>query len=160
MDGVSVGKIESFKWRAGVAMQSSNCEVLHVPYVSVALTVSDGDNKKDTRTIEMSLSQFHEFARVFKEMHNLFVNSLQNIFPQHSAILGLREDHLRLMLIHLGVVMIVCMLNLKQVFGPHKRRWCIHLDILFDANLTKKREMRIFCLFPNYIKVMRQGSHN
>lgn len=53
---------------------------------------------------------------------------------QHSAILGFREDHLRLMLIHLGAVVIVYQAYLEVWPGVQQSRAAPAHSVLVDAS--------------------------
>ena len=54
----SVGKLVDFQWKLGVAVKSNNCKNLGSPFVSILVRVADANNKIQTQTIEMTISQF------------------------------------------------------------------------------------------------------
>jgi len=66
-----IGTLVDFQWRLGIAIKSQNCNNLGVPYVSILLKVADSDQKVASHTMELTLAEFHEFAKKFNDMSNL-----------------------------------------------------------------------------------------
>ncbi|XP_068038473.1 COMM domain-containing protein 6 [Anomalospiza imberbis] len=56
------------KWKLGVAMSSDTCRSLKYPYVTVTLTVADPSGQITDKSFEMTIPQFKNFFRQFKEM--------------------------------------------------------------------------------------------
>ncbi|XP_040517372.1 COMM domain-containing protein 6 isoform X3 [Gallus gallus] len=56
------------KWKLGVAMSSDTCRSLKYPYVTVALKVADSSGQITNKCFEMTVPQFKNFFRQFKEM--------------------------------------------------------------------------------------------
>ncbi|NXD67643.1 COMD6 protein, partial [Eolophus roseicapillus] len=64
----TVGQFVDIKWKLGVAMSSDTCRSLKYPYVTVTLTVADASGQLTDKTFEMTIPQFKNFFRQFKEM--------------------------------------------------------------------------------------------
>ncbi|NXY85945.1 COMD6 protein, partial [Alcedo cyanopectus] len=64
----TMGQLVDMKWKLGVAMSSDTCRSLKYPYVTVALTVADPAGQITDRAFEMTVPQFKNFFRQFKEM--------------------------------------------------------------------------------------------
>ncbi|XP_062492889.1 COMM domain-containing protein 6 [Pezoporus occidentalis] len=64
----TVGQFVDIKWKLGVAMSSDTCRSLKYPYVTVTLTVADPSGQLTDKTFEMTIPQFKNFLRQFKEM--------------------------------------------------------------------------------------------
>ncbi|KFP06707.1 COMM domain-containing protein 6, partial [Calypte anna] len=64
----SVGQFVDMKWKLGVAMSSDTCRSLRFPYVAVTLSVADPSGQVTDKSFEMSIPQFKNFFRQFKEM--------------------------------------------------------------------------------------------
>eukprot|EP00002_Diphylleia_rotans_P008119 TRINITY_DN1783_c0_g1_i1.p1 TRINITY_DN1783_c0_g1~~TRINITY_DN1783_c0_g1_i1.p1 ORF type:complete len:198 (+),score=40.08 TRINITY_DN1783_c0_g1_i1:50-643(+) len=60
---LSVGTLVDMQWKVGVAVQSSNCEALRSPYVSIVLKVADSDGKVHAHPFELTVPEFQAFAR-------------------------------------------------------------------------------------------------
>uniref|UniRef100_A0A8D0KZX5 COMM domain-containing protein 6 n=1 Tax=Strix occidentalis caurina TaxID=311401 RepID=A0A8D0KZX5_STROC len=56
------------KWKLGVAMSSDTCRSLKYPYVTVTLKVADPSGQITDKSFEMTIPQFKNFFRQFKEM--------------------------------------------------------------------------------------------
>merc|ERR1712216_382294 len=67
---LSVGHLVDIDWRFGLALQSSVCAYLKEPFVTLVLHVSN-NAKVNCHTVELSVSQFQDFAAQFKEMERL-----------------------------------------------------------------------------------------
>jgi len=66
-----IGELVDMEWRLGVAVKSSNCSNLSTPYVSLLVRVKDSNQKIQTRTLELTLAEFQDFAKNFTDMSNL-----------------------------------------------------------------------------------------
>ncbi|NXA16323.1 COMD6 protein, partial [Sapayoa aenigma] len=64
----SVGQFVDMKWKLGVAMSSDTCRSLKYPYVTVTLTVADPSGQITDKSFEMTIPQFKNFFRQFKEI--------------------------------------------------------------------------------------------
>ncbi|XP_032058953.1 COMM domain-containing protein 6 [Aythya fuligula] len=64
----TVGQFVDMKWKLGVAMSSDTCRSLKYPYVTVTLKVADPSGQITDKTFEMTIPQFKNFFRQFKEM--------------------------------------------------------------------------------------------
>ncbi|XP_054019071.1 COMM domain-containing protein 6 isoform X2 [Dryobates pubescens] len=64
----TVGQFVDLKWKLGVAMSSDACRSLKYPYVMVTLTVADPSGQITDKSFEMTIPQFKNFFRQFKEM--------------------------------------------------------------------------------------------
>ncbi|XP_054484118.2 COMM domain-containing protein 6 [Agelaius phoeniceus] len=64
----TVGQFVDMKWKLGVAMSSDTCRSLKYPYVTVTLTVADPSGQITDKSFEMTIPQFKNFSRQFKEM--------------------------------------------------------------------------------------------
>uniref|UniRef100_A0A8C0B3G0 COMM domain-containing protein 6 n=1 Tax=Buteo japonicus TaxID=224669 RepID=A0A8C0B3G0_9AVES len=59
---------KNIKWKLGVAMSSDTCRSLKYPYVTVTLKVADPSGQITDKSFEMTVPQFKNFFRQFKEM--------------------------------------------------------------------------------------------
>ncbi|NXH19965.1 COMD6 protein, partial [Bucco capensis] len=64
----TVGQFVDIKWKLGVAMSSDNCRSLKYPYVTMMLKVADPSGQITDKSFEMTIPQFKNFFRQFKEM--------------------------------------------------------------------------------------------
>ncbi|NXP15782.1 COMD6 protein, partial [Thinocorus orbignyianus] len=64
----TMGQFVDLEWKLGVAMSSDTCRSLKYPYVMVTLKVADPSGQITNRSFEMSIPQFQNFFRQFKEM--------------------------------------------------------------------------------------------
>ncbi|KAM6293064.1 COMM domain-containing protein 6 isoform 2-T2 [Porphyrio hochstetteri] len=67
-DMATVGQFIDIKWKLGVAMSSDTCRSLKYPYVTVTLKVADPSGQITDKSFEMTIPQFKNFFRQFKEM--------------------------------------------------------------------------------------------
>ncbi|XP_029458888.1 COMM domain-containing protein 6 [Rhinatrema bivittatum] len=65
---VTVGQLVDFQWKLGMAVSSDTCRSLNYPYVTVMLRVADYSGQTVSKSFEMSIPQFQNFFRQFKEM--------------------------------------------------------------------------------------------
>lgn len=61
-------QLMDFQWKLGMAVSSDSCRSLKYPYVAVMLTVADHMGTVKNKSFEMSVPQFQNFYRQFKEM--------------------------------------------------------------------------------------------
>nr|XP_048277897.1 COMM domain-containing protein 6 [Myodes glareolus] len=61
-------QLVDFQWKLGMAVSSDRCRSLKYPYVAVKLKVADPSGQVNTKTIEMTIPQFQNFYRQFKEI--------------------------------------------------------------------------------------------
>ncbi|NWH70466.1 COMD6 protein, partial [Piaya cayana] len=64
----TVGQFVDIKWKLGVAVSSDSCRSLKYPYVTVMLKVADPSGQITDKSFEMTIPQFQNFFRQFKEM--------------------------------------------------------------------------------------------
>uniref|UniRef100_A0A8D0H5Z1 COMM domain-containing protein 6 n=1 Tax=Sphenodon punctatus TaxID=8508 RepID=A0A8D0H5Z1_SPHPU len=64
----TVGQLIDFQWKLGMAVRSDSCRSLKYPYVTMALKVADPSGQIMSKFIEMTIPQFQNFFRQFKEM--------------------------------------------------------------------------------------------
>ncbi|KFO72558.1 COMM domain-containing protein 6, partial [Cuculus canorus] len=64
----TVGQFVDMKWKLGVATSSDSCRSLKFPYVTVMLKVADPSGQITYKSFEMTIPQFQNFFRQFKEM--------------------------------------------------------------------------------------------
>uniref|UniRef100_A0A8C8TMY6 COMM domain-containing protein 6 n=1 Tax=Peromyscus maniculatus bairdii TaxID=230844 RepID=A0A8C8TMY6_PERMB len=57
-----------FQWKLGMAVSSDSCRSLKYPYVAVMLKVADHSGQVKSKAIEMTIPQFQNFYRQFKEI--------------------------------------------------------------------------------------------
>ncbi|KAM7338709.1 COMM domain-containing protein 6-like [Alexandromys fortis] len=61
-------QLVDFQWKLGMAVSSDRCRSLKYPYVAVKLKVADPSGQVNTKSIEMTIPQFQNFYRQFKEI--------------------------------------------------------------------------------------------
>ena len=54
-----------FDWKLGVAVASSECQNLNVPFIRVTVKVEDANLKIHSHTFEMSIPEFKVFFVVY-----------------------------------------------------------------------------------------------
>nr|KAF6427334.1 COMM domain containing 6 [Rousettus aegyptiacus] len=57
-----------FQWKLGMAVSSNSCRSLKYPYVAVMLKVADHSGQVKNKCFEMTIPQFQNFYRQFKEI--------------------------------------------------------------------------------------------
>nr|XP_036866165.1 COMM domain-containing protein 6 [Manis javanica] len=57
-----------FQWKLGMAVSSDSCKSLKYPYVAVLLKVADHSGQIKNKSFEMTIPQFQNFYRQFKEI--------------------------------------------------------------------------------------------
>lgn len=65
---LKVGHLLSMDWKFGVAVKSSHCVRLNSPFVTLLLRVVDINGATSSHSLELSLSEFQEFAQQFKQV--------------------------------------------------------------------------------------------
>ncbi|KAB0407622.1 hypothetical protein E2I00_016250 [Balaenoptera physalus] len=61
-------KLIDFQWKLGMAVSSDSCRSLKYPYVAVILKVADPSGQVKNKSFEMTIPQFQNFYRQFKEI--------------------------------------------------------------------------------------------
>uniref|UniRef100_A0A8C2YKA6 COMM domain-containing protein 6 n=1 Tax=Chinchilla lanigera TaxID=34839 RepID=A0A8C2YKA6_CHILA len=56
------------QWKLGMAVSSDSCRSLKYPYVAVMLKVADHSGHVKNKSFEMTIPQFQNFYRQFKEI--------------------------------------------------------------------------------------------
>ena len=54
----AVGTLVEFDWKLGVAVVSSHCQNLKIPFVRVTMKVEDGNHQVQSHTFEMNIAEF------------------------------------------------------------------------------------------------------
>ena len=67
-NNLSVGKLVSLETKLGVAVCSDMCKRMNTPYVTVLARIDDGRGVIRDTTFEMTLAQFQNFAKSFKDI--------------------------------------------------------------------------------------------
>ncbi|KAM4795980.1 COMM domain-containing protein 6 [Rhinophrynus dorsalis] len=67
-DLVPVGELVDFQWKIGMAVSSDSCRSLNHPYVTVSLKVADYSGQIKSKVFEMTVPEFQNFFKQFKEM--------------------------------------------------------------------------------------------
>ncbi|XP_002713034.1 COMM domain-containing protein 6 isoform X1 [Oryctolagus cuniculus] len=57
-----------FQWKLGMAVSSDSCRSLKYPYVAVMLKIADHAGHVKSKSFEMTIPQFQNFYRQFKEI--------------------------------------------------------------------------------------------
>ncbi|XP_043941566.1 COMM domain-containing protein 6-like [Protopterus annectens] len=65
---VTAGQLVDLQWKMGMTVSSSSCKSLNCPYVTVTLKVADTAGQITNKSFEMTIPQFQNFFRQFKEM--------------------------------------------------------------------------------------------
>ncbi|KAG7467111.1 hypothetical protein MATL_G00149820 [Megalops atlanticus] len=63
-----VGQLVDVQWKLGMAVSSDTCRSLNSPYVSLLLKIADTSGQISSKSFEMTIPQFQNFFRQFKEM--------------------------------------------------------------------------------------------
>ncbi|KAM4701818.1 COMM domain-containing protein 6 [Discoglossus pictus] len=67
-DLVPVGQLIDMQWKVGMAVSSDSCRSLNHPYVTLSLRVADYSGKIRNKVLEMTIPEFQNFFKQFKEM--------------------------------------------------------------------------------------------
>ncbi|KAM4609278.1 COMM domain-containing protein 6 [Polymixia lowei] len=65
---LSIGQLVDMQWKLGMAVSSDTCRSLNSPYVSLLLKIADPSGEIYQRSFEMTVPQFQNFHKQFKEM--------------------------------------------------------------------------------------------
>ncbi|KAJ8012565.1 hypothetical protein DPEC_G00044180 [Dallia pectoralis] len=65
---LSIGQLVDMQWKLGMALSSDTCRSLNSPYISLMLKIVDISGQISQRSFEMTIQQFENFYRQFKEM--------------------------------------------------------------------------------------------
>ena len=55
---LNIGQLVSMDWKLGVAVQSSSCKALRVPYVSLVMRVADQEGNIESHPMELTVPEF------------------------------------------------------------------------------------------------------
>lgn len=64
----SIGQLIDMQWKLGMAVSSDSCRSLNSPFISVLLKYMDTSGEMSYKSFEMTVQQFQNFYRQFKEM--------------------------------------------------------------------------------------------
>ncbi|XP_030642988.1 COMM domain-containing protein 6 [Chanos chanos] len=64
----SIGQLVDLQWKLGMAVSSDTCRSLNSPYVSLVLKIADTSGEISYKSFEMTIPQFQNFSKQFKEM--------------------------------------------------------------------------------------------
>ncbi|CAH2223852.1 COMM domain-containing 6 isoform X1 [Pelobates cultripes] len=67
-DLVPVGQVVDLQWKIGMAVSSDSCRSLNHPYVTLVLKVADYSGQITSKVLEMTIPEFQNFFKQFKEM--------------------------------------------------------------------------------------------
>uniref|UniRef100_UPI0037E7B6E2 COMM domain-containing protein 6 n=1 Tax=Semicossyphus pulcher TaxID=241346 RepID=UPI0037E7B6E2 len=65
---LSISQLVDMQWKLGMAVSSDTCRSLNSPYVSLLLKVVEPSGQISHRSFEMTIPQFQNFHKQFKEM--------------------------------------------------------------------------------------------
>ncbi|XP_059199596.1 COMM domain-containing protein 6 [Centropristis striata] len=65
---LSIGQLVDLQWKLGMAVSSDTCRSLNSPYVSLLLKIIEPSGQICHRSFEMTIPQFQNFHKQFKEM--------------------------------------------------------------------------------------------
>ncbi|XP_026151428.1 COMM domain-containing protein 6 [Mastacembelus armatus] len=65
---LSIGQLVDIQWKLGMAVSSDTCRSLNSPYVSLLLKIVEPSGHICQRSFEMTIPQFQNFHKQFKEM--------------------------------------------------------------------------------------------
>ncbi|XP_072266751.1 COMM domain-containing protein 6 [Pyxicephalus adspersus] len=67
-DLLPASQLVDFQWKIGMAFSSDNCRSLNHPYITVSLKLADSSGQVTSKVFEMSIAEFQNFHKQFKEM--------------------------------------------------------------------------------------------
>ncbi|KAA0715689.1 COMM domain-containing protein 6 [Triplophysa tibetana] len=67
----SIGQLVDMQWKLGMAVSSDSCRSLNCPFISVLLKYMDTSGEMSYKSFEMTVQQFQNFYRQFKEMSSV-----------------------------------------------------------------------------------------
>ncbi|XP_029386449.1 COMM domain-containing protein 6 [Echeneis naucrates] len=65
---LSIGQLVDIQWKLGMAVSSDTCRSLNSPYVTLLLKIVEPSGQIYQRSFEMTIPQFQNFHKQFKEM--------------------------------------------------------------------------------------------
>ncbi|XP_067890424.1 COMM domain-containing protein 6 isoform X1 [Heterodontus francisci] len=65
---LTVGQLVDLQWKLGMAVSSDSCRSLNHPYVTMMLKVADPSGEIISRSFEMTVPQFQNFSKQFREV--------------------------------------------------------------------------------------------
>ncbi|CAJ1079796.1 COMM domain-containing protein 6 [Xyrichtys novacula] len=65
---LSISQLVDMQWKLGMAVSSDTCRSLNSPYVSLLLKIVEPSGQISHRSFEMTIPQFQNFHKQFKEM--------------------------------------------------------------------------------------------
>lgn len=65
---LSINQLVDMQWKLGMAVSSDTCRSLNSPYVSLRLKILEPSGQISYKSIEMTVPQFQNFHKQFKEM--------------------------------------------------------------------------------------------
>ncbi|XP_013878658.1 COMM domain-containing protein 6 [Austrofundulus limnaeus] len=65
---LSIGQVVDVQWKLGMAVSSDTCRSLNSPYVTLLLKTTDPSGQISRRSFEMTIPQFQNFHKQFKDM--------------------------------------------------------------------------------------------
>ncbi|XP_069010359.1 COMM domain-containing protein 6 [Embiotoca jacksoni] len=65
---LSIGQLVDMQWKLGMAVSSDTCRSLNSPYVTLLLKIVEPSGQICQRSFEMTIPQFQNFHKQFKEM--------------------------------------------------------------------------------------------
>ncbi|XP_041055434.1 COMM domain-containing protein 6 isoform X1 [Carcharodon carcharias] len=65
---LTVGQLVDLQWKLGMAVSSDSCRSLNHPYVTMMLKVADPTGEIISRSFEMTIPQFQNFSKQFREV--------------------------------------------------------------------------------------------
>ncbi|XP_067371280.1 COMM domain-containing protein 6 isoform X2 [Channa argus] len=65
---LSIGQLVEMQWKLGMAVSSDTCRSLNSPYVCLLLKIVEPSGQILQRSLEMTIAQFQNFHKQFKEM--------------------------------------------------------------------------------------------
>jgi hypothetical protein len=72
---VNIGQLVDMEWCFGMSMSSSSCRSLNSPFITVLLKVAEPSGLIVSRSFEMTMPEFQNFARQIREMAHTFETS-------------------------------------------------------------------------------------
>ncbi|XP_067266235.1 COMM domain-containing protein 6 [Chanodichthys erythropterus] len=64
----SIGQLVDIQWKLGMAVSSDTCRSLNSSFISVLMKIADTSGEVSYKSFEMTVQQFQNFYRQFKEM--------------------------------------------------------------------------------------------
>ncbi|MGH0155270.1 UNVERIFIED_CONTAM: hypothetical protein FKN15_028762 [Acipenser sinensis] len=61
-------QLVDFQWKLAMAISSDTCRSLNYPYISMTVKVANSSGQITSKSFEMTIPQFQNFFRQFKEM--------------------------------------------------------------------------------------------